>query len=276
MSGRFSNFYCLGHVALIRTPYAVLEYVMTVGDEYNKRLLAFLHLLARFRDEDAAIYNTLASGYDNFAKVWEESISRPAIEYLLKQAAERIPAGGRILEAGCGTGLRIPEIISHFKPREVVGLDLSTAMLDMARRKRFDLPVSFCEGSLHRLPFEDESMDAVVATWAIETTGNPGHAVQECLRVLKPDGVLAYSYVQIPKSYLNGKTIIGLDFEPGMAQLGEALSGEHMPFHDCPNSDLKQFAGGVISTVILGKCCEVVSEWLPQPFEFDEFISDSC
>ncbi|MBT62763.1 MAG: hypothetical protein CML13_06080 [Puniceicoccaceae bacterium] len=262
--------------AMIRSRNKTCFNNMTSTDERNQRLLAFLHLLGRFRDEDAAIYNSMAAGYESFSKVWEEEIARPALEHLLKSASRRIPPHGRVLDAGCGTGLRIPDIATYFKPRRVFGLDVSSAMLDVARRKKYGVPVSFEEGNLHALPYEDESMDAVIATWSVETTSNPGHAVREFLRVLKPGGVVAYSYVQIPKSISEREILSKLDTGQKFDQLGEALSPEHLPFHNCSNSELRHFAEGVISTVILGKCCEVSPGWLPKPFDFDEFISETC
>ena len=238
-------------------------------DEKNKHLLAFLHLLGRFRDEEAGIYNSIAPTYERFAIPWDAEFARPALDYLLTESAKRVPKGGRILDAGCGTGLRIPEIIEHFEPEEVVGLDLSETMLEMAGRKHYAAPVSIVHGNMHSLPFEDESFDAVVATWAVETSSNPGHAVQEFLRVIKPGGSVVFSFAQMPESFLDSEDLTQKHNGRVIENLREALSPEHLPFHACPKSDLQSFAQGLISTVILGKCCEVSSRILPKPF--DEF-----
>lgn len=224
---------------------------------------AFLHLLACYRDEEAEIYNAMAPGYDRFSQSWDAGVARSALDFLMMEAADRTPQGGRVLDAGCGTGLRATEILHHLDPAELVGLDLSEAMLGMARRKRFPPSVSFVRGNFHALPFEDESFDAVVATWAMETTSNPGHAVQEMLRVVKPEGVVAYSFVQLPTDF-EALEVVFADW-PSDA-LREALAPEHLPFHDCRVSSLARFEHGLISTVILGKCCEVRPELLPKPF----------
>lgn len=244
-----------------------------MDSDKRKQITSFLHLLCRFRDEDASIYNSMAPGYDRFAKVWDEEFARPALEHLLETSSKRTPMGGRILEAGCGTGLRIPSIAKYFDPDEIVGLDISEAMLDFARRRHYSQSVSFVRGNFLSLPFEDNTFDAVVATWAIETSSNPGRAVSEFLRVIKPGGVVAYSFVQIPES-LDAESN-PVELAPGklFESLREALSPAFVPFHNCEKSELRYFADGVISTVILGKCCEVSPRILPKPFnEFEEYF----
>lgn len=235
----------------------------------KQNITAFLHLLARFRDEDASIYNSMAPGYERFAQPWDNAFARPALDHLLTRSAKRIAKGGRIMDAGCGTGLRIPDIIKHFQPAEIVAIDLSEAMLNMAQRKDYAQPVTFARENLLSLPYEDESFDGVVATWTLETMGNPGRAVQEFLRVIKPEGIVAYSFVQIPKSEDIYHHLPNILEDQINENLREALSPEHLPFHDCPVSEIHYFANGMISTVILGKCCKVSSRILPKPF--DEF-----
>lgn len=235
---------------------------MTEPSNQQNTVTAFLRLLGRFRDEEAAIYNMMAPGYDRFAQDWDARFARPALDHLLAEAAKRTPPNARVLDAGCGTGLRMSEIAETMRPAELVGVDISDPMLNMARRKRYQCPVSFVNCSLHSLPFEDSSFDAIVATW-----GNPGQAVQELLRVVKPGGVVAYSFVQIPT---NPELIEDLDTDSDGrvdADLREALAPSHLPFHDCEHSSLAYFRKGLIATVILGKCCEVTSRILPRPFE---------
>lgn len=240
------------------------------NSESRKSITAFLQLLGRFRDEDAAIYNAMAPGYDRFARAWDETLAKSALDYLLETSARHVASGGKILDAGCGTGLRIPAIIHHFEPVEMIGLDVSDSMLDMAQRKDYGRPVSFIRGNLYSLPFENNSFDAVIATWAIETTRNPGRAVQELLRVVKPAGLVAYSFVQLTRDKESIRELSEFTTDSGISDsLREALSPDHLPFHDCEKSDLRTFANGLISTVILEKCCEILPQMLPAPF--DEF-----
>jgi ubiquinone/menaquinone biosynthesis C-methylase UbiE len=97
----------------------------------------------------------------------------------------------RVLDVGCGTGflaLRFAEL-GH----DVVGVDLAPQMIERARAKaassglRVELAVA--DGSA--LPFPDASFDVVVARHVIWNLPDPDRGVEEWLRVLRPQGLLA-------------------------------------------------------------------------------------
>lgn len=98
---------------------------------------------------------------------------------------------GRILDAGVGTGRNLP-----FYPRgsEVVGIDLSPAMLARAERRRTSSPadVRLLEMDVTSLSFADATFDAVVGSFLFCTLPEElqGPALGELARVLKPGGTL--------------------------------------------------------------------------------------
>lgn len=229
----------------------------------ERQLLAFLHLLAGYRDEAADIYNAMANGYDQFAATWDETFAGDAIEHLLQVCQENAPLRPVVLDAGCGTGRRIPDLITYLDPSELHALDISLPMLETARRKIFTQPVNFVHGNIANIPFANNSFDVVFASWVLETMGNPGKAVQEFLRVLKPGGIIAYTFAQLPDSKDDvSESEIGSLVESAQ-YLSHALNSDRMPYHACKHSTLKQFHEGIISTVTLGKCCRVESRYLP-------------
>lgn len=98
-------------------------------------------------------------------------------------------AQGDVLEVAVGTGLNL----SAFGPDvRVTGIDLSPAMLDIARRRAAELgkPVDVREGDAHNLPFADESFDSVVCTFSLCNIPDLPQAVSEMKRVLRPGGRL--------------------------------------------------------------------------------------
>jgi len=98
-------------------------------------------------------------------------------------------AGGRVLEVAIGTGLNLP----HY-PVDVTitGVELSPAMLAIARRRAADLDrtADLREGDAEQLPFDDGSFDTVVCALSLCTIPDPARAVGEMLRVLVPGGRL--------------------------------------------------------------------------------------
>jgi SAM-dependent methyltransferase len=104
--------------------------------------------------------------------------------------------GDRVLDFGCGAGRLSNALAAHVK--EVVGVDIAQSMIDEANRiNQHPGRVSFVAYDGHRLPFEDESFDAVVSLISIQ---HSPPAVQlaslvELQRVVRPGGVLV---CQIP------------------------------------------------------------------------------
>jgi ubiquinone/menaquinone biosynthesis C-methylase UbiE len=101
--------------------------------------------------------------------------------------AER--AHGRVLEVAIGTGRSLE---FYAADAEVTGVDLSPAMLELARRHADDLgvDVDFREGDAEQLPFADASFDTVVCALGLCSIPRPDVAISEMARVLVPGGSL--------------------------------------------------------------------------------------
>jgi ubiquinone/menaquinone biosynthesis C-methylase UbiE len=102
------------------------------------------------------------------------------------------PARGLVLEIGVGSGLNL----SLYGPavRRVVGLDPSTGLLHMAR-KRFGqalVSISLVRASAQSIPFADATFDVIVMTWTLCSIPNPIAALTEMRRVLRPGGRLFF------------------------------------------------------------------------------------
>ncbi len=102
-------------------------------------------------------------------------------------------ARGRVLEIAVGTGLDLP--LYGEGVDEVVGVDLSPAMLDVARRRLRDRgpggpPVELRVGDAQALDLPTASVDTVVSTYSLCAVPDPARALDEARRVLRPGGRL--------------------------------------------------------------------------------------
>lgn len=92
-------------------------------------------------------------------------------------------------DLGCGTG-RLSEALAPFVS-EVIAVDASTAMLHAARARLDDFAsVRIREGELEDLPIEDGRLDAATLVLTLHHLPEPGDALAEALRVLRPGGRL--------------------------------------------------------------------------------------
>jgi ubiquinone/menaquinone biosynthesis C-methylase UbiE len=91
--------------------------------------------------------------------------------------------GGRALEVGVGTGVVAKAL--RERGRDVVGIDLSPAMLRRARQ-RLGPRVAVADAT--RLPFPDGAFTDALAVWVMHAVADPAAALREVARVLRPGG----------------------------------------------------------------------------------------
>jgi ubiquinone/menaquinone biosynthesis C-methylase UbiE len=124
-----------------------------------------------------------SASYDKEMRLFDRVLFKDSRAWVCSKAA------GETLEVGVGTGLNLP-----FYPADVqlTGIDVSSAMLAIARRRANDLDrvVELREADAHALPFPDGSFDTVVCTFSLCAIPDERRAVSEMRRVLRPGGRL--------------------------------------------------------------------------------------
>jgi ubiquinone/menaquinone biosynthesis C-methylase UbiE len=106
---------------------------------------------------------------------------------------ELVPdARGRVLEVGVGSGMNLPFYAADV--REVVGVDPSAELLEMARNRAAEAgrPVTLTRASATSMPLENASFDTIVMTWTLCSIPDPAAALREMRRVLRPGGTLLF------------------------------------------------------------------------------------
>lgn len=131
----------------------------------------------------------VASGYDRITEAYlrlVRSMGPHVREKYLRALAERVPAGGPVLELGCGAGTPMTQALSaRFR---TIGLDISPNQLALARQ---NAPLaSLLRGDMVRLPFREDAFDAVAAFYSMTHVPRVEHAslLAGIARVLRPGG----------------------------------------------------------------------------------------
>jgi ubiquinone/menaquinone biosynthesis C-methylase UbiE len=128
--------------------------------------------------------------YDRIAKIydrrWHSYVTNTLtflMEYLHLEGHETI------LDVACGTGELEKMLVATYPQTKIVGVDISTQMLEIARSKFVDRSnIKFIQASAISLPFPNDSFDIVVTASAFHYFENPIVALQEIRRVLKSSG----------------------------------------------------------------------------------------
>jgi SAM-dependent methyltransferase len=117
------------------------------------------------------------------ASVYEGIYGANAWEVALDALREATPR--RVLEVGCGWGEFAERVIGELGV-ELVAVDLSPRMVELARGRRVDARV----GDVQSLPFADGAFDCAVANWMLYHVPDLDRALAELARVLRPGGRL--------------------------------------------------------------------------------------
>lgn len=93
---------------------------------------------------------------------------------------------GRILDVGTGPGYLLLEFHRLNPSLELFGLDISPAMVDLARRNLPGHSAVIKLGSIQYAPFDDNFFDLITCTGSFYLWDRPVDGLNEVFRILKP------------------------------------------------------------------------------------------
>jgi ubiquinone/menaquinone biosynthesis C-methylase UbiE len=131
---------------------------------------------------------TVKDGYNAVANRYLAERTRDSEDVrLLSEFMERLPAKAKVLDAGCGAGIPISQMLSE--RFEVTGVDFSEAQIELAKKI---LPNAqfLCE-DITKLDFPDEMFEGIVSYYAIIHIPREEHQplLANFYRMLKAGGI---------------------------------------------------------------------------------------
>lgn len=172
-------------------------------------------------------FGRAAKGYEASAALQKE------VEARLLELADYLPAGPRrVLDLGCGPGRAAGLLKRRWPKVEVIAMDLAVPMLhQVPKHTCFWRPVKRVCGNAMQLPFKDDSFDFVFSSLCLQWAHPLPEALQEIRRVLRPDGMLAFStfgpdtLIELRDAYLAIGETPSLSPFAAIQQVGDGLQG---------------------------------------------------
>jgi ubiquinone/menaquinone biosynthesis C-methylase UbiE len=121
-----------------------------------------------------------------------------------------LQAGETVLDLGSGAGADVMISARRVGPTgRAIGLDMTTEMVDLARRNAAAAGVSnvdFVEGYLEDIPLPDACVDVVISNCVINLAADKRLVLREAARVLRTRGRFAVSDVIVDRLDLDDAT----------------------------------------------------------------------
>ena len=138
-------------------------------------------------------------------------VSRRVLRGLYRRLAADVarlaPEGGAVLDVGTGPGVLLLDLVARRPDLRLTGIDRSADMVAAANRNLAPhARASARVADVTRLPFPDDSFDLVVSSLSLHHWDDPGAAVPELARVLRPGGrVHIYDFPVAPFDEIEAK-----------------------------------------------------------------------
>jgi 2-polyprenyl-3-methyl-5-hydroxy-6-metoxy-1,4-benzoquinol methylase len=130
------------------------------------------------------------SGYsklERFGPGWTKAMEHGEFMGLLPDVA-----GKRVLDLGCGVG-QLAFYLAETGAAEVIGVDVSEKMLELARSERGHPRVTYERAAIEDVAFAPERFELVVSSLAFHYVKDYRGLVRRVAEWLTPGGVLVYS-----------------------------------------------------------------------------------
>ena len=146
------------------------------------------------REQTRRAYDAVASDYAR--RIPDTSFEAPVdlamVDEFVSEVAER-PAS-KVLDAGCGAGRMVTNLLSLAPSLEITGIDLSTEMITLARSAH--PTVKFSQADLADTRFPEREFDGILAWYSIIHTAPDqlANIVAEFARILRTGGLVLLGY----------------------------------------------------------------------------------
>lgn len=165
----------------------------------------------------------------NIDKVWRRKTAKTVAKVYPKT----------ILDLATGTADLAIALAKHNPKAHIIGIDISEKMLEIGRAKivkqSLENQVEICFGDATRLPFSDNSFDAVTVAFGVRNFEDLDKGLSEISRVLKPNGKVFILEFSMPGRF-PVRQVYNLYFKHVLPKIGEWVSKDCEAYAYLPQS----------------------------------------
>ena len=197
-----------------------------------------------YKEDDAAKKAQVAKMFDSIS--WRYDLLNHLLSlnvdvYWRKRAMRELKAlkPKLILDVATGTGDLAIQAIKSLDPEKVIGVDISTGMMDIGRKKieqkGLGKKIELRRGDSENLPFEENKFDAVICAFGVRNFENLEKGLTDMFRVVKPGGKVVVLEFSKPDRF-PFKQFYGLYFKYVVPIVGRMVSKDRAAYDYLPES----------------------------------------
>ena len=157
--------------------------------------------LNRPKNETKEMFDSISGQYDLINNLLTFGLHNKWKSEIVEIAKKKNPR--KILDMATGTA-DIAIMLSHIKNCEIIGLDISSKMIEIGKTKinRLNLykRISLDIGDAENIKYADNSFDIVTVGYGVRNFENLNKGLNEIYRVLKKNGTLIILETSLPKN----------------------------------------------------------------------------
>ena len=147
----------------------------------------------------------------------------------------KLPAEGRLLDIGCGTGSISLEVRKSDADCQIIASDFSSEMMKTGRLRPQGETLTWCSADALNLPFQDQVFDAVTSGYLVRNATDINRAFSEQTRVVKSGGrVVCLETSPPPGSIL--KPFVNFYFKWIIPLMGQLITGDRSAYTYLPET----------------------------------------
>ncbi|PYF72531.1 bifunctional demethylmenaquinone methyltransferase/2-methoxy-6-polyprenyl-1,4-benzoquinol methylase UbiE [Pedobacter nutrimenti] len=219
----------------------------------NEKITPYQSASATKSEQVADMFNNISGTYDflnHFLSLGIDIIWRKRAIRELKTIQPKT-----MLDVATGTGDFAFEAIKILKPEKIIGVDISSGMLEVAKKKinerNLEAVYSVQIGDSEKLNFKDDCFDAITVAYGVRNYEHLEKGLSDMYRVLRPGGKMVVLEFSKPQAF-PVKQLYNFYFRHILPVFGKLFSKDSRAYTYLPES-VAAFPDGKAFTELMDK-----------------------